>query len=109
MGFPGGADGKEFACIMGDLCLVPGLERSPGVGHGNPLQYSCLENPRGRGAWWARVHEVPESDMTEDLVFRQILRHLSIILNVIVCHSITFTTSELRPLFKVCKMASHFL
>ena len=46
-GFPGGSDGKESACNVGDLGLIPGLERSPGGGHGNPLQYSFLENPHG--------------------------------------------------------------
>ena len=44
-GFPGGSEGKESACNVGDLGLIPGLGRSPGGGHGNPLQYSCLENP----------------------------------------------------------------
>ena len=48
-----------------DLGSIPGLGRSPGRGQGNPLQYSCLENPMDRGAWWARVHGVTESDMTE--------------------------------------------
>ena len=48
MGFPGGADGKESACNAGDLGLIPGLRRAPGRGHGNPLQYSCLENPHGQ-------------------------------------------------------------
>ena len=43
MGFPGGADGKESACNAGDLGLIPGLERPHGGGHGNQLQYSCLE------------------------------------------------------------------
>ena len=43
-GFPGGSDGKESACNAGDLGLIPGSERSPGEGNGNPLQYSCLEN-----------------------------------------------------------------
>ena len=43
--FPGGLDGKESACSEGDLGLIPGLRRSPGRGHGNPLQYSGLENP----------------------------------------------------------------
>ena len=43
--FPGHSDGKESACNVGDLGLIPGSERSPGGGHGNPLQYSCLENP----------------------------------------------------------------
>ena len=44
-----------------DLGLIPGSGRSPGKGNGNPLQYSCLENPMDRGAWWAAVHEVPKS------------------------------------------------
>ena len=48
LGFPGGSDRKESACNVGDLGSVPGLERSPGGGHGNPLQYSCLENPHGQ-------------------------------------------------------------
>ena len=54
---PGGSDGKESACNAGDLGWMPGLGRSPGEGNGNPLQYSCQENPMGRGAWWATVHE----------------------------------------------------
>ena len=61
LGFPGGSDGKESACNVGDLGLTPGLGRSPGEGHGNPLQYSCLGNPLDRGAWWATVHGVPKS------------------------------------------------
>ena len=61
LGFPGGSDGKAFACNAGDPGLVPGLGRSPGRGHGNPLQYSCLENSMGRGAWWATVHRVAKS------------------------------------------------
>ena len=62
-GFPGGSDGKEFACNAGDQGSIPGLGRSPGEGNGNPLQYSCLENPRDREAYslWDRE----ESDMTE--------------------------------------------
>ena len=44
---------------------IPGLGRSPAGGHSNPLQYSCLENPVNRGAWWATVYGVEESDMTE--------------------------------------------
>ena len=49
--FPGGSDGKASACNAGDLGLIPGLGRSPGEGNGNPLQYSCLENPTDGGAW----------------------------------------------------------
>ena len=48
MGFSGGSDGKESACNAGDLDSIPGLGRSPGGGHGNPLQCSCLENPHGQ-------------------------------------------------------------
>jgi len=47
-GLPGGSAGKESACNSGDLGLIPGLGRSPGGGHGNPLQHSCLENPHGQ-------------------------------------------------------------
>ena len=46
-----------------DMGLIPGLGRSPGGGHGNPLQYSCLENPMDRGAWQATVHGVPKSQI----------------------------------------------
>ena len=45
----------------GNIGLIPGSGRSPGGGHGNPLQYSCLENPVDRGAWWATVHGVSQS------------------------------------------------
>ena len=48
MGFPGGSDGKESACNVEDLSSIPGLGRSPGGGHGSPLQYSCLENLHGQ-------------------------------------------------------------
>ena len=61
MGFPGGSDSKESACNAGDPGSIPGLERSPGEGNGNPLQYSSLENPMDKGVWWATVHGVIES------------------------------------------------
>ena len=51
LGLPGGSDGKESACNEGDLGSVPGWERSPGEGNGNPLQYSCLENSKDGGTW----------------------------------------------------------
>ena len=56
--FPGGSEDKASACNAGDPGLIPGLARSPGEGNGNPLQYSCLENPMDRGAWRAIVHGV---------------------------------------------------
>ena len=59
--FPGGASGKESACNTGDAGSIPGSGRSPEGGHGNPLQYSCLENPMDRGAWWTIVHGVTKS------------------------------------------------
>ena len=67
-GFPGGSDGKESACNVEGLGLIPGLGRSSGGGHGNPLQYSCLENPHGQRSlvgYSPRSHK--ESDKTEQL------------------------------------------
>ena len=61
LGFPGGSEVKASACNAGDLGSIPGSGRSPGEGNGNPLQYSCLENPMGGGAWWATVHGVAKS------------------------------------------------
>ena len=60
-GFPGGLDGKESTCNAGNLSSIPGLERLPGEGNGNPLQCSCLEKPMNRGAWRATVHGVSKS------------------------------------------------
>ena len=65
-GFPGSSDSKESASNAGDLSLIPGSERSPGEGNGNPLQYSCLGNPMNRGAWRATV-VTKELDTTERL------------------------------------------
>ena len=68
MGFPDGSAGKESTCSagdIGDLGSIPGSGRPPGGGNGNPHQHSCLENPKDRGAWWATVHEVTESDAAE--------------------------------------------
>ena len=68
MGFPGDSPGKECACNVGDLGSIPELARSPGGGRGNPLQYSCLENPHGQRSlvgynpWGCK-----ELDMTERL------------------------------------------
>jgi len=59
--FPGSSEVKVSACNVGDLGSIPGLGRSRAEGNGNPLQYSCLENPMDRGAWWVTVHGVAKS------------------------------------------------
>ena len=61
VGFPGGARGQKLPASAGDVRdagSIPGSGRSPGVGHDNPLQYSCLENPMDRGVWWTSVNGV---------------------------------------------------
>ena len=68
LGFPGGSDGKESACNVGDLGLIPGLGRFPGGRHDNPLQFSCLENPHGqRSLAGYSLWGHKESDMTEQI------------------------------------------
>jgi len=59
--FPGGLVVKNLLASAGDTGLIPGLGRSPAEGSGNPLQYSCLGNPTGRGGWWATVYGVAKS------------------------------------------------
>ena len=70
-GFPGGSVVKNLPASIGDTGdtgSIPETGRSPGAGNGNPLQYSCLENPVDRGGWWATVHGVAkESDTTEHI------------------------------------------
>ena len=67
-----GLDGKASACNAGDLGLISGSGRSPGEGNGNPLQYSCLENPVDREAWHATVHVVAR--VGHDLATKERLR-----------------------------------
>ena len=72
LGFPDGSAGKESACNAGDagdLGSIPGSGRVPGVGNGNPLQYSCLESPMDRGAWLATVQRKGHKDL--DTIKRQ--------------------------------------
>ena len=64
MGFPDGSVVKNLPASAGDVGSVPELGRSPGEGNGNPLQYSCLENPMDRGAWQATVHRVTKESGT---------------------------------------------
>ena len=61
LGFPGSTDGKESPCNARDLDSIPGFGRSPRGGHGNPLQYSCLENTMDRGAWQSTAHGFQKS------------------------------------------------
>ena len=63
IGLPQWLRGKESTCNAEDMDSIPGSGISSGEGHGNPLQYSCLENPMDRGAWWAPVHRVEKSLM----------------------------------------------
>ena len=65
VGFPGGSVVKNPPVNTGDVGLIPGLGRSPVEGHGNPLQYCCLENPMDIGSWQAIVDRVSQSDTTE--------------------------------------------
>ena len=67
--FPGDSDSKESACNAEDLGSIPGLGRSPPEGHGNPLQYPCPGNPMDRGAWWATVNWVAESQRQPSLSY----------------------------------------
>ena len=75
-GFHGGSKDKESACSAGDLGSIPGSGRSPGEGNGNPLQYSYLENPTDRGAWWASVHGDTKSVMAEWLTLSHSCAHM---------------------------------
>ena len=69
-GFPGGSDSKEYTCNVGNVGLIPGLGRCPGGAHGNPLQYSCLENPQGqRSLVGYSPWGCTELDTTEQLHF----------------------------------------
>ena len=66
--YPGSSAGKESPCNAGDVGSIPGLGRSPSRGHGNPLQYSCLENYMGREAWQVTAHGVSkELERTQQL------------------------------------------
>ena len=65
--------GKESACNARKEGLIPRSGRSPGEGNGNPLQYSSLGNPMDRGAWWATVHGVAESDMNNSKIFHYVI------------------------------------
>ena len=75
MGFPGGSVAKNPPANAGDAGLIPGSGRSPGEENDNPLQCSCLENPRGGGAWWAAVYGVAQSQTRLKRLSRSSSRH----------------------------------
>ena len=99
-GFSVGTSGKESAYQYRDWGLIPELGRSPGGGHGNPLQYFCLEYLMDRGAWWAKVHGVAESDrnkMTTHTCMSLPKAHLE------TCHSqIKSCLFPITPIIKYC-------
>ena len=91
LGFPGGTSGKNTPAHAGDIRdsgLIPGWGRSPGRGHGNPLQYFCLENPMNRGAWWTMVHKIPKSQTR--------LKWLSMHTCILLLGNVIFTTQSLE-------------
>ena len=105
MQVPDGSDGKQFACNLGDLGLIPGLGRSPGVGYGNPLQYSCLENPHGqRSLVGYSPWSYKESDTTEWLSTAQ---HKTEECKIKEYIEIQDQRSKLMPSF-TCSVTSHF-
>ena len=78
LGFPGGSEVKASACNVGDQGSIPGSGRSPGEGNGNPLRYSCLENPMDGGAWRAIVHRVAKSwTQLSDFTFTLYIKEIS--------------------------------
>ena len=99
-GLPGGSDGKATICNVGDPGSIPGLGRFPGEGNGNPLQYSCLENPLDRGAWQTTVHGVAKS--------RTRLSNLTLLLLYPkVKHSISTRSSSTAVLLSMAPVKQH--
>ena len=93
----------SFFKLSEALGSIPGLKRSPGEGNGNPFQYSCLESPMYRGAWWAIIHGVAELDTIELLTLEVYLYQLKSFLHVFPCF---LGQTEQGPLPKVAKLLS---
>ena len=101
MEFPHSSVDKESACNAGDPGSIPGWERSPEEGNGNPLQYSCLENTMDRGAWWATVRgiaRVGHNDLTTNMMI--ILTFTSLAQTCLGPYPLTYRT--LVPLVITC-------
>ena len=91
---------KASACNAGDLGSIPGSRRSPGEGNGNPLPYSCLENPMDGGAWWATVHGVTKSrTWLSHLTFTEIWTFWELEISVILVNSFENTNVPFQYLF----------
>ena len=88
LGVPDDLVSKESAYNAGRPGLISGLGRSPGEGNGNPLQYSCLENSMGSGAWQPTVHGVTELDMTEQVTYFEPLLSLELTCVLIISHCV---------------------
>ena len=94
VGFPSGSVGKESSCSAGDPGSISGLGRFPGEGNGYPFQCSCLENLMYRGAWWAMIHAVTESNTIERLTHTpgmELLSHVVVVFLVFWESSILFS------------------
>ena len=92
---------KESACTVGDLGSIPRLGRSPGRGHGNPLQYSCLENPMDRGDWGPRARGVAESRIRlSELALSTALRRLQP--HLVLCFALLSFTDTAFSQLNVC-------
>ena len=111
-GVPWWLSSEESTCNAGDVGLIPGSRRSPEGGHGNPLQYSCWENPMDRGARWAAVHGVTESDTTQATEHTQHTWSPLLLQSVLVRCSVTGSwTYSLwsRALLKTLAQIFHFI
>ena len=103
-GFSGGTSGKEPACNTGDLRdtgSVPGSGTYPGEGNGNPLQYSCLENPMDRGAWWATVHGVTKSWTW----LKWLIAHAHYNIDHLLFHYLVYSSAQVA-ITKSCKLGN---
>ena len=110
-GFLGGSDSKESACKMGYLDVITESGRSPGEGHGDPLQFPCLENSVDGGAWHAPVHGVTKSQTTEwlTLSLHFMMQRLPFMLNCDSCQNLTHFSHDINDHFARGMAFGYFL